>query len=314
MVGAWPFHEHYRMIGESVNRGLFGGIVVLPEECDPPRRFELPPLVEEFRKRRVKDGEPAAHDAVGGHMHGGPGPIVDQEAYAVQLFLEEWAQLAYAHPKIEDDDRLHVPVFIHQMVRTRGVPAFDSGPFPPGALPFEVQLGAEATYTYHCEIHPSMQGKIVVAAGEGPEQVVTINDTDPLNMKFVPAEARIRPGGKVRWTSGTTTHIIVDDGAGFPSFCLNGRSFVGNTPTIVANAGQRIRWYVFNLDLSMGWHNFHVHGQRFHFGGTTMDTRSLGPAESFVVDTVAPPALLLPEDIEESQEHHPRGAKKYLLR
>ena len=30
MVGAWPFHEHYRMIGESVNRGLFGGIVVLP--------------------------------------------------------------------------------------------------------------------------------------------------------------------------------------------------------------------------------------------------------------------------------------------
>src|SRR2546426_1640853 len=250
MVGAWPFHEHYRMIGESVNRGLFGGIVVLPEECDPPRRFELPPLVEEFRKRRVKDGEPAAHDAVGGHMHGGPGPIVDQEAYAVQLFLEEWAQLAYAHPKIEDDDRLHVPVFIHQMVRTRGVPTFDSGPFPPGALPFEVQLGAEATYTYHCEIHPSMQGKIVVAAGEGPEQVVTINDTDPLNMKFVPAEARIRPGGKVRWTSGTTTHIIVDDGAGFPSFCLNGRSFVGNTPTIVANAGQRIRWYVFNLGLS----------------------------------------------------------------
>jgi hypothetical protein len=34
-----------------------------------------------------------------------------------------------------------------------------------------------------------------------------------------------------------------------PSFCLNGRSFVGNTPTILAEAGQKIRWYVFNLDL-----------------------------------------------------------------
>jgi hypothetical protein len=33
---------------------------------------------------------------------------------------------------------------------------------------------------------------------------------------------------------------------------------VGNTPAIVAHAGQKIRWYVFNLDLGMGWHNFHV--------------------------------------------------------
>jgi hypothetical protein len=161
-----------------------------------------------------------------------------------------------------------------------------------------------------------MQGKIIVAAGEGPEAVVNISDLDPLNMRFVAPEVRIRSGGKVRWTPGTIQHIIVEDGAGFPSFCLNGRSFVGNTPTIVANAGQRIRWYVFNLDLSMGWHNFHVHGQRFRFGGDTMDARSIGPAESLVVETVAPPALLLPEDIEEAQEEddRPKDAKRYLLR
>ena len=26
MIGAWPFHDHSRRLGESINRGLFGGI------------------------------------------------------------------------------------------------------------------------------------------------------------------------------------------------------------------------------------------------------------------------------------------------
>ena len=78
------------------------------------------------------------------------------------------------------------------------------------------------------------------------------------------------------------------------SMCINGRTFIGNTPTIRAKAGRRIRWYVFNLDLGTLWHNFHPHGQRFRVGEEMMDTRSIGPAESFVVDTVVPPVVLLP--------------------
>jgi hypothetical protein len=78
------------------------------------------------------------------------------------------------------------------------------------------------------------------------------------------------------------------------SLCINGRSYIGNTPTIRAKAGRRIRFYVFNLDLGMMWHNFHVHGQRFRVGDEIMDTRSLGPAESFIADTVVPPVVLLP--------------------
>src|SRR5215470_18010373 len=31
-IGAWPFHDHCRNIGTYVNRGLFGGLVVLPDE------------------------------------------------------------------------------------------------------------------------------------------------------------------------------------------------------------------------------------------------------------------------------------------
>lgn len=83
-------------------------------------------------------------------------------------------------------------------------------------------------------------------------------------------------------------------GAGLESYAINGRTFVGNTPTIVAESGKRIRWYVFNLDLSMVWHNFHLHGQRWRWGTEWVDTRSLGPAESFVADTIVPRVILEP--------------------
>src|SRR5262249_58909098 len=73
---------------------------------------------------------------------------------------------------------------------------------------------------------------------------------------------------------------------------------------------------VFNLDLGMVWHNFHPHGQRWRFADETIDGRSLGPAESFVVETTAPPALLLPPEIEKTQppDRRPKGAKAYHLR
>jgi hypothetical protein len=46
---------------------------------------------------------------------------------------------------------------------------------------------------------------------------------------------------------------------------------------IFAHSGQKIRWYVFNLDLGMVWHNFHTHAQRWNFAGATVDERSLSP-------------------------------------
>jgi hypothetical protein len=126
-------------------------------------------------------------------------------------------------------------------------------------------------------------------------------------------------GGKVRWTNVNplTTHTVTADaGAGISSYCFNGRSFVGNTPTILAQAGQRIRWYVFNLDLGEVWHNYHPHGQRWQFAGHTIDVRSISPAESFVVETEAPPVLLLPDDIADHQPPHRRlpGATPHELK
>lgn len=171
-----------------------------------------------------------------------------------------------------------------------------------------------AVYDYFCGIHgTAMSGVITVQPG-GPSLVpVTIVDN-----QFIPATVTVGVGGQVVWTNnGPSLHSVVERGGeSVPSFCLNGRSFVGNTPTILAQAGQRIRWYVFNLDLGMNWHNFHPHAQRWRFANETTDVRSIGPAESFVIETVAPPVLLLPPGIQHSQdpEHRPKHAKPYQLR
>ncbi len=340
MVGAWPFHDHARHIGESINRGLFGGIVVLGDDCERPHDMILPPLIGDYLKLKTAvvegggehDAAPAlvagpaghvghaveAHDH--GHDHGGrhlPETKIDFDLRARRDFLEEWSQLDYAHHYPTHNEALHVPVFLHQMSKVKGAAAFNKSPFSPGDAPFETVFGAAGTFGYHCEIHPSMQGTIVVEVGGLPEAVVAIVDTDPMNMRFDPTEVHIQPGGKVRWTAPTVnTHTITENGAGLPSYCLNGRSFVGNTPTIAAHTGQKLTWYVFNLDLGMGWHNFHVHGQRWKFGGETVDSRSIGPAESFVVETTAPPVILLPADIAATQDsdERPEDAKRYVLR
>ena len=338
MVGAWPFHDHSRHIAQSINRGLFGGIVVLPDDCERPRPMVLPPMVAEYLAKKFPAADPhadSAHDHTPGgaalgeanhfhgaeHDHGGHSPLpladVDFDLRARRDFLEEWSQLDYAHHHPAHHEPLHVPVFIHQMSKVKGAPAFNKSPFSPGDPPFETVFGAAGTFGYHCEIHPSMQGTVVVEPGGVPEAVVAIVDTDPMNMRFNPAEVHVQPGGKVRWTAPTVnTHTVTENGAGLPSYCLNGRSFVGNTPTVAAHAGQKITWYVFNLDLGMGWHNFHLHGQRWKFAGETIDSRSIGPAESFVVETIAPPVILLPADIAATQEPDCRRdeARLYRLR
>lgn len=73
------------------------------------------------------------------------------------------------------------------------------------------------------------------------------------------------------------------------TFCLNGRAYVGNTPTIEVRPGERLRWYLANLDLSSVWHNFHTRTLRWQLPappGGAGDVHALSPAESFVNDGV----------------------------
>ncbi|MDR7099727.1 FtsP/CotA-like multicopper oxidase with cupredoxin domain [Lysobacter niabensis] len=189
----------------------------------------------------------------------------------------------------------HVPMFLHRLQGQSDVTRFRFGPLSPGDPPVSFTFADEGTYDYFCEIHTAMTGVVRVVAGGPAAAAVSIIDSPS---SFAPNDVTIGPGGTVTWThAGNQQHTVTDRGtAAMPSWCLNGRSFVGNTPTIVARSGKRIRWYVFDLDLSTQWHNFHIHGQRFRRGDERYDTRSLGPAESFMGDTIVPNVILMPID------------------
>ena len=329
-VGAWPFHDHYRNIGASVNRGLFGGLVVLPEkEHEHLPRFPYPPefenhmhrvLMELEGKSRPHTAQPVARATGMEAMNGAsmfmplsdPRLTLDEIPAELAPYLSTLDELAHApQPFPPREHLLHVPLFFHQMNGFRGTPVFASAPLNRLGSYTSPIFTLAATYKYICGVHgASMAGTVTVKPGGPSTAAVNIVD-----FAFSPADVIVGIGGQVTWTnSGPSPHSVVEQGGdNLPSYCFNGRSFVGNTPTIVAHSGQRIRWYVFDLDLGMGWHNFHPHSQRWRFADQTIDVRSIGPAESFIVDTEAPPVLLLPPELEHC--HHPhKGAKEYCLR
>jgi FtsP/CotA-like multicopper oxidase with cupredoxin domain len=243
-VGAWPFHDHCHDVHRSVNRGLFGGLVVR----DPSRA-------------------PVEHE---------------------------------------------IPLFIHLLEGLMHEEHVESPPIPPEST-FSRRFGdPTGTYDYYCRIHgPAMSGAVTVTAGGPASAAVTMRDN-----RFEPPSVTIGPGSVVTWTNAEPaghhrSHIIYFSGSGAPTLCLNGRAFIGNTPTLLAEAGQRLRWYLFNLDLSEQWHNFHPHAARWQLpgaDGVATDVRSLSPTEAAVIETVAPPAVRLPPSLTALQELPPEGA------
>ncbi|MFN7924706.1 MAG: galactose oxidase-like domain-containing protein [Bryobacteraceae bacterium] len=204
------------------------------------------------------------------------------------------------HPDLE------VPFFLHRMIGERSGSAFDSGNLSVNAA-YNYTFPALGSFNYYCRFHP-MNGTVNVVSGGPATAAVSIQDGPS---RFDPATVTIGPGGTVTWTNfGIQIHTVTEaGGAGsLESWCINGRSFLGNTPLIEAKSGRRIRWYVFNLDLSPGWHNFHTHGQRWRWGSANVDTRSIGPAESFQADTIVPPVILPPC---RTKEPDPKKMKDY---
>jgi FtsP/CotA-like multicopper oxidase with cupredoxin domain len=186
---------------------------------------------------------------------------------------------------------IEVPFFLHRMVGSGGTRCSTAACWP--AAPRSPTPSLPRARSTTCRLHP-MNGVVRVVPGGPATAAVAIVDAP--TPAFTPNDVTVGPGGTVTWThAGTMPHTVSDaQTSPLDTFAINGRAFVGNTPIVLAEAGQRIRWYVFHLDLGERWHNFHTHGQRFRVGHETMDTRSLGPAESFVVDTMAPPVLLDP--------------------
>lgn len=228
--------------------------------------------------------------------------------------LEEFALRDLILPRVVNTD--HVPVFFHVMNNPESRAAFDTDDIE--------ELGGEAMlafpvagdFGYFCRHHPEMTGVVHVVPGAPADVSVTIVAGPP--QAFAPNEVNVGVGGNVHWINNTNDHHTVTstDGAAMSTHCINGRGFVGNSPTIVGRSGQRIRWYVFNLDTSTDWHNFHPHAMRWKFGGEYLDIRSIGPAESFVVEAQIPPVLLLTEAEAQAQDpaHRPPGATLHRLK
>jgi FtsP/CotA-like multicopper oxidase with cupredoxin domain len=67
--------------------------------------------------------------------------------------------------------------------------------------------------------------------------------------------------------------------------CLNGRAYPGNTPDLKANVGERVAFIVYAIDDF--FHTFHLHGHRWtDSDGTVIDTKPLGPGDSFRFEIV----------------------------
>jgi FtsP/CotA-like multicopper oxidase with cupredoxin domain len=194
-----------------------------------------------------------------------------------------------------------VPLFVHQLQGASLSEAFQSPTLGHGAT-YTHTFASAGTVAYHCKIHgTSMAGTVAVdpsaAAGN---RAVAIGDNF-----FSPANVSVRPGASVKWTNnGNFDHIVFAPGGGAATFCLNGRAYVGNTPTIEVRPGRRLRWYLCNLDLGTVWHNIHPHSARWQLptpsGGAT-DVHALSPAQTYVMDTEAPPAIRVPCALEPLQ-------------
>ena len=326
-LGAWPFHDHTHHMDNKIDLGLFGGLVVLGP-CDrPPRRFVFP---WEFLRPVYLDLERRERLQIFADKHVPEKMEIDEETILqlapqvhakrlkpqTRLILEQHLHgleeialkdLAVLRPIINTD---HVPVFFHVMSNPESRPIFDTDDIEEFGGEAELTFDAAGDFEYFCRHHPEMEGVVHVVPGASDSVTVTLVPGPP--MAFSPAAITVNVGGTVTWINNTSTHHTVTSkqGASMQTHCINGRGFVGNTPSIVGRSGQRIRWFVFNLDTSVNWHNFHPHAMRWKFGGEAIDSRSMGPAESFVVEAEIPPVLLLTEEEELAQDpaHRPAGA------
>jgi FtsP/CotA-like multicopper oxidase with cupredoxin domain len=192
-----------------------------------------------------------------------------------------------------------IPLFVHRLAGVSGE-TFESKRLSHNGT-FDHTFATSGTVHYYCAIHgPSMNGTVNVVSGAPASVNVSIKD-NLFDLQVI----SVAPGGTVHWRNdGNHDHIVFSSGGGATNFCLNGRAFIGNTPTIVGETGERLRWYVFNMDLGSVWHNFHPHSVRWTLSappGGASDVHGLSPVESFVTDTLVPPALRPPCVLEEFQ-------------
>jgi plastocyanin len=152
------------------------------------------------------------------------------------------------------------------------------------------------------------KGKQAQSAGAGPH----VDPGDPvaaliakhgdLLLEFDPQFTRVarlclrfyrQPPAKARY-------LQLFHNLGDATMCINGRKYLGNTPTLIAGVQTRMRFGLVGMGNVDGFHTFHLHGHRWIVpgpDGNTLaaiqgsaqvtavsqfeDTRTFGPANSF---------------------------------
>lgn len=155
-----------------------------------------------------------------------------------------------------------------------------------------VPPGGTYTYTWQCQ--PSSVGAWVYHDHSKPASVPLRDGETPMPlMEFgvelglygtilvtdhhtAPADREFVLFMQEMWS----THLPL----GMDLMGFNGGAFAGNTPTIEARVGERIRLHV----LALGWlpHVFHLHGHRWSDGRRYVDAQSLGPSEALTLEWI----------------------------
>jgi len=292
-AGVWLYHDHSVNDMDNVELGAIGMIAVhnpsdsqdvdirLPTPTDPtaPDPALLPggspngsPLVRQpiiFPGPRI-DITPAALGALGAGTGGGTAPEAPAPGGRERAEPAEPAE------------------------GMAGMPGMPGMPGAPGAGPDrpagpgvpdrpETPVDDAATITPE----PLDQARAVRLG----DQVVELDPSLQTIDRFTLVKYRIPPS---RLQIMQLYHTLTGVG-----FCINGRNFLGNTPTIVAGTATKMRFGL--VGMGSMFHTFHLHGHRWILPGphgttpTTQqfspmdtpvsqfeDTRTFGPANSFV--------------------------------
>ena len=121
-------------------------------------------------------------------------------------------------------------VISHTVTSDAGL--FDSGTLKSGDT-FSYTFSAAGPYTYHCSIHSTMVGSVIVSTTPVSNSIVSIS-----NMSFVPSTVTISAGSSVTWVNNDSMdHTVTSDTALFDSGTISaaGTSGAGGTFTYTFN-------------------------------------------------------------------------------
>jgi FtsP/CotA-like multicopper oxidase with cupredoxin domain len=132
---------------------------------------------------------------------------------------------------------------------------------------WEAKEGTEGTWLYHD--HGPMDPLPVFKGLFGPLLIRPKGEARPTREYFLAFHT---------WDPSTT-------GLKGNYFCVNGKAYAGNTPTLEAKVGERVAMHVYGVDNF--FHTFHLHGHRWtEPDGTIVDNKTFGPADSFKLEFV----------------------------